>query len=319
MTGVTYADGTTQRYAYDSLGNVTQSVDGNGNAVQYTYNQDHLVTSETLADGTEYGFTWYDTHDNLISATDASGTTFFTYDSADRLTKVAYPNGEWLAYTYNAAGQRVQTTTQTGYAVNYQYDALGRLSQLTDANANLIASYGYDAAGRLASQKNGNDTSTIYSYDADGRTTGIANYAPDGSVQSFNDYTYNAQSLPIIMTTVAGTFRYGYDADGQLTSVQTPAGDTITYQYDAAGNRIGVVDNGSPTLYITNNMNEYTSAGDATYEYDAAGNLVSKSDGTGTTTYTYNLLGQLSEVVSPTDGTTTLRIRCPGGVDFQNP
>ncbi len=36
----------------------------------------------------------YDDHDNLISMTDSTGTTTFAYDSADRLTKVTYPDGD---------------------------------------------------------------------------------------------------------------------------------------------------------------------------------------------------------------------------------
>ena len=97
----------------------------------------------------------------------------------------------------------------------------------------------------------------------------------------------------------AGTFTYGYDADGQLTSVQTPAGEIITYQYDAAGNRVAVVDNGTSTLYTANNLNEYTQAGNTSYTYDSAGNLISKTDSTGTTTYSYNVLNQLVSVDSP--------------------
>jgi RHS repeat-associated protein len=330
MTGITYADGTSDQYAYDAVGNVTQSADADGNAIKYTYNQDGLVTSETLADGTEYTYA-YDSHDNMTSATDASGTTNFTYNAADQITSVTYPGGDWIDYAYNSKGQEIQMTDGTapgvtGYTVNYQYDALGRLSELTDANGNLIASYTYDAAGRLASQHNGNSTYTNYTYDADGDETAITNYAANGSVQSYNDYTYNAQGEPINMTTTAGTFSYGYDADGQLTSVQTSGGTTITYQYDAAGNRVSAVQTGAPLpagvgedlgLYTTDNMNQYTAVGAATYKYDADGNLISETNSTGTTTYTYNLLGQLAEVVSPTTGTTTYQYDALGNLVSQ--
>ena len=37
------------------------------------------------------------------------------------------------------------------------------------------------------------------------------------------------------MTTSAGTFTYGYDAVGQLTSVQTPGGQTVTYELRCRG------------------------------------------------------------------------------------
>ena len=236
-----------------------------------------------------------------------SGATTLAYDSADHLTKVAYPDGSFLQYAYNAAGQRTQMTDQTGFTVNYGYDSLGRLSKLTDGSGNLIVSYAYDSVGRLSSEQFGNGTVTDYTYDADSNVKSIVNLAPGGAVQSSYAYNYNNMGLPTTMTTGGGTFTYGYDADGQLTSVQTPSGDTITYKYDAAGNRVAVVDGGVTTQYTTNNLNEYTQAGGTTYQYDANGNLISQTDGTGTTTYSCHVLGQVVGVVSPTTGTTTFQ------------
>ena len=49
------------------------------------------------------------------------------------------------------------------------------MSELTDANGNLIESYSYDSAGKLASENKGNGTSTTYPYNADGDVTQITN------------------------------------------------------------------------------------------------------------------------------------------------
>ena len=303
-TAITFPDGTSQQYAYDAVGNVTQLIERNGQAINYTYNSDNLLTGETFSDGTSYQFT-YDSHQNLISATDPTGTTMFAYDSADRLTKVTYPDGSFLKYTYNAAGQRSSMEDQTGFTVDYSYNSLGQLSELTDGNGDLIVSYTYDAVGRLSSEQFGNSTATDYTYDADSDVKSIVNLAPGGSVQSSYVYTYNSVGLPVSMTTASGTFTYGYDGDSELTSVRTPAGETISYQYDAAGNRIAVVDAGTTTQYTTNNLDEYTKVGNTTYQYNANGDLISQTDSTGTTTYSYNVLGELVGVVSPTAGTTT--------------
>ncbi len=263
-----------------------------------------MPTSETLPDGTIYTFA-YDNHNNLISATDPTGTTTFTYDSDDRLTEVAYPDHEFLKYTYNSAGQRAQMVDQTGFTVDYQYNALGQLGELSDGSGNLIVAYSYDAVGRLASEQFGNGTSTIDAYDAGGDVTSITNKAPDGSVQSEYAYTYDNIGLPATETTPAGSFDYGYNADGELTSVEEPGGATITYQYDAAGNRVAEVDNGVTSQYTANSLNEYTSVGGATDSYDANGNLISQTSSSGTTTYSYNALGELTQVVSPSAGVTT--------------
>jgi len=45
----------------------------------------------------------YDQFGNLTSAADSTGTTTLTYDSANRLTTIAYPDNNSLTYTYDAA------------------------------------------------------------------------------------------------------------------------------------------------------------------------------------------------------------------------
>jgi RHS repeat-associated protein len=151
----------------------------------------------------------------------------------------------------------------------------------------------------LSEKDLGNQTSTKYGYDLAGNLTSIVNYAPDNSVISQYLYVYDDQGRPTSVTTLAGKTTYGYDATGQLTSVSLPGGRTILYQYDAAGNRVSVTDNGVTTNYTTNNLNEYTQVGGVQYTYDKAGDLISQTDSSGTTKYSYNLLGQLVSVVSP--------------------
>ena len=115
------------------------------------------------------------------------------YDSADRLTKITYPSGQFLEFAYDAGGRRTQSVDQDGFTVNYSYDAAGRLSELTDGNGNLIVQYSYDAAGNLIQKTNGNGTYTTYTYDAAGNVLSITNYASaSGPVNSFDVYTYDA-------------------------------------------------------------------------------------------------------------------------------
>ncbi len=303
LTSVTFPDGSSQQYAYDATGQVTQFVNRDGQAVSFADNSNGFVASETFPGGLQDTFN-YDSHQNLVSMTDSTGTTTFTYNAGDELTKVAYPDDTFLHYTYNSAGQRTQMTDQTGFTVNYQYNTLGQLTELTDGSGNPIASYSYDAAGRLSSEQFGNGTATDYTYDADSDILSIVNLAPNGSSQSSYVYTYNGQNQPVTMTTSAGTFAYGYDADGEVASVQTPGGGTITYEYDNSGNRIAAVVNGTATQYVTNDLNEYAQVGNTAYQYDANGDLISSTSSSGTTTYSYNVLGQLTSVVSPA-GTTT--------------
>ena len=102
------------------------------------------------------------------------------------------------------------------------------------------------------------------------------------------------------MTTETGTTTYGYDINGELTSVTLPAGEVLTYEYDSGGNLVSVNDSAGPTTdYTVNDLNQYTSAGTTTYTYDANGSLVSQSSAAGTTSYTYNDENELIAETSP--------------------
>ena len=109
------------------------------------------------------------------------------------------------------------------------------------------------------------------------------------------------------MATLDGTWTYGYDTIGELTSAvfvsTNPAipSQSLAYTYDANGNRTQTVINGATTTYVTNNLNQYTTVGNTTYQYDKDGNLVSTTNTSGTTTYTYDSLNRLVSVTTPTD------------------
>ena len=87
------------------------------------------------------------------------------------------------------------------------------------------------------------------------------------------------------------TTTYVYDGLGRLTG-ETTGEDSITYTYDASGNRIGMNQNGTVTAYAYDANNRLLSetVGDTvtTYTYDANGNTLTAGD----KTYTYNDRGQ---------------------------
>jgi RHS repeat-associated protein len=298
LNKITYSDGSTQQFTIDALGNITSSVNRRGSNISYTYNTSGLLTKKQYADGSSVNYS-YDTRGNLTSVVDGTGTMTMLYDTANRLTKITYPNGRSLSYTYNADGQRTKLVSSDDYTVNYTYDTVGRLKSLTNATGQNIITYDYDSAGRLIKETNGNGTYTTYEYDLQDQLTKLVNYKANNTVNSQYQYTYDNLGRRNAMTTLDGVFKYGYDAIGQLTSVITPTNRTITYTYDAAGNRIGVTDSGVTTNYTTNNLNQYSNVGNAVYTYDTDGNLISKTQGGQTSNYTYNAENRLVKVVTP--------------------
>ncbi len=303
----TYADASIEQAVFDTTGNAIQLINRRGQSISMTYNAAGQLTSETFPDTTSNTYT-YDVRGRLATATDSHGATTFEYDTADRLTRVNYPQGRWVEYTFDAAGRRVHLADNSGSNVHYLYDSVGRLTELRDASSqveNRIVLYSYDAAGRLAREDKGNGTFTVYSYDAIGRLASIVNRAPNNNVNSRFDYGYDVLNQRTSMSTLDGGWSYSYDLTGQLThaifdSVNPQVLDQdLVYIYDALGNRIRTIINGVTTDYVTNNLNQYTSVGSTINTYDRDGNLVQESGPGGTRTYTYDSRSRLVQLVTP--------------------
>jgi len=301
-TDITYPDGGSETFTYDSPGNVTESTSRHGDITLYTHNSRGQITRKDFPDGTHVEYT-YDTAGRLTAATDSSGTTTLEYDARGFLSHVAYPSGHWFSFEYNDMGQRTRRVGDDGFELNYAYDAAGRLEFVTDGDGAQFVEYQYDSKGQLSAEFKGNGTYSTYAYDDAGQLISLINYAPGGSVQSQFQYTYDANGNRTSMTTLEGATHYEYDALGQLGAVVYPDGSWTTYEYDAAGNRLAVTDNGTATSYTTNNMNQYAQVGTATYTYDDNGNMTSRTDASGIATFEYDYEDRLTRIVSPTEGT----------------
>ena len=293
------ANGRSSLFSYNAQGSPVAITNASGSSAQFTYNTAGEITNVLFSDQSSYTYT-YDGEGKLASATDARGTTSFSYDPTTRLlTTVTDPTGNSLTYSYNAIGHRTQMIDQSGYAVNYAYDAQGHLASLTDVQGALLVSYTYGADGRTTQRTNGNGTYTTYAYDGAGNLLHVINYASGGAINSRFDDTYDALEHKTSETTLDGVWTYTYTPRGQLTQAAfvsnqptTLPNQTLTYTYDALGNRTSAVVNGTATAYIPNGVNEYASVGGTPYFYDDDGNLVSD----GTSTYTYNVLGQTTGI-----------------------
>jgi len=315
LTAIIYEDGSRETFTYDARGNVLTATNRRGQLITYTYNAAGQVTSKDYdtAAGVEFVYN-YDGFGNLTAATDFRTAppqiTQMAYQpDTDLLTRIEYPDGKFFAFTYDLAGRRTRRTDQDGNVVNYAYDNIGRLDVMTSAvtglpTESLVVDYDYDAAGRLARKTLGNGVHSTYEYDDAGHIVHLINHRPDEAVLSRFDYTYDVSGRRTSMTANEGTYTYDYDALGQLVGVIHPDGHAVHYDYDEAGNRRQVIDDGVVTTYTTNKLNQYLTVGDAVYQYDLDGNLISKLstlDPQLSTLYTYDIENRLVRVETASD------------------
>jgi RHS repeat-associated protein len=102
--------------------------------------------------------------------------TQYTYDAADRVASMTYPDGEVVRTTYNAQGLPSQLRSETygvNYAANVAYNALGRITALPLGNG-LTTYYTYDRFNfRLRRIQTGSLLDLRYGYDRAGNVTAI--------------------------------------------------------------------------------------------------------------------------------------------------
>jgi RHS repeat-associated protein len=309
LTGINYAVGINESYEYDHFGNLIAYTNRRGQVVNYTYNYRGQITTKDYAETPSVDYTYeYGDIGKMVAASGPEGTTGFEYNmNTGQLARIVYPDGKWFTFDYDGAGRRVRRTDQDSNVVQYAYDSAGRLGMVTDGSDVAMVDYDYDLAGRLNSKLLGNGVLTTYDYDAAGQIIGLVNYAPDFSVLSHFEYTYDPLGRRIQMDTDYGTWSYEYDDNGQLVEAVLDSADPIIddlllqYEYDRLGNRIRTHVNGITSDYLSNEVNEYEAIGETVLTYDTDGNLTSRSDSGGTTAYTYDAENRLIGVNTPTD------------------
>ncbi|WP_028520755.1 RHS repeat-associated core domain-containing protein [Ruminococcus flavefaciens] len=283
----TNALGKTAEATYDICGNILTSTDFGGKLTTYSYDEyDRLISKET-ADGT-VSFT-YTADGKLAAVTDGSGTTRYTYDEMDGLSKVEYPDGNYVSYNYDGAGRLSSINTALG-STSYEYDKLDRLVRVVDRNG-YATLYEYDENGNRSTVKYANGIVVTYNYDELNRLICEKALDKQGGLVAQYEYTLGAAGERLKAEETDRTVEYTYDKLYRLTGEKITAGvetDEYTYAYDSVSNRITKIRNSAETTYTYNALNQLTSENGTSYQYDDAGNLISVTSDSKSVLYAYN-------------------------------
>jgi RHS repeat-associated protein len=252
----------TWSYEYDPGGNRTRVVDPLGNDVDYGFDAVDNLTQVTDQRNNATAFT-YDDLNRLWKLTPpaAGGTgtldTVYTYDAAGNLATRTDPNAHVTSWAYDLDGRQTQRTTPVG-TWNYTYDANGNMKTLeTPAGSSTptptddgTISYGYDRMSRQTSVAYSDSTPDVArSYDSGGRLQEMSDSS--GTVTYSFD---NADRLTDVARSgggsgLNGTFSYGYDDAGNVTSRSYPDATTANQVFDGDGRLTSVVSGGSTTSF----------------------------------------------------------------------
>ena len=233
----------------------------------------------------------------------ASRTTKFFYDGDSRVTSTQNPGAnsgtrnEGFVYDTTGGGKpRTVKTEADGRTVTSEYDAAGRLRFVTDRKGATFE-FGYDALGRRTTVVLPTGQTTTTTHTKNGRVA--TQTEPSGDKATFN---YNAGTGRLASAMYAGaggtTVNYtGYDANGNLLSLNEGGNGTITRTYDGL-----------------NRVTSYTEAAKTIgYRYYASGKLAKviypggTENGLGHVEYTYNADGRLYQVIDRLSSTSSPR------------
>ncbi len=320
----THVPAATRTFTYSGyIGDRATSVVTDENGVQFAVNVDASLrpTLPTVANGTGYArqtqMTWHSTFDLPLSETLPGRTISYTYS----------PTGQPLTKTVTDTTTQTVPYTTAGQARTYTYSwtSAGRLASIHGPKPNDAAghadltSFTYDTSGNLLTSTNPiGQVTTLSSYDANGRPTLMTN--PNGIVTA---YVYDALGRVISVTVKHPTTAslnvvtsFSYDVEGRVTGITLPSTDTLTVDYNLAGQVLDVrAASGEKITYVNDALGDVTSetvtrtnattARSITRTFDEIGRMLTETLGTGrTTSWAYDKLGQPTQILSARSNAT---------------
>lgn len=334
----------TYEYQYDKSGNMTQAKETSSFTRLYKYKYDKnnnltkrefyldgelIVTGQwtydkngrlTLEDSDSYlehftKKTKYDSKDRVVSTSyvsldkednfELSGSTDYTYDKNDRLTKmVNVDDGETLTttYKYNTYGLCTSETTvdDEGIQVSkrtYTYDKYGNMTKDVDVVTN-------------SDDGTSVTTTTTQTFDKNGHM--LTKKIVTGKVTEAYEYKYTGEVVTSFKHTVTDNKKVTYsetetrDADGNVTAYALDSADAkITRKYNAAGQLLSVDSSVTENGKTVKSTEKYTydksgncltakttvdgkTVSSVTYKYDSMGRITSEKNSESSITYSYD-------------------------------
>ncbi|MBL7775672.1 MAG: RHS repeat protein, partial [Saprospiraceae bacterium] len=313
QTDEIFADGTSKKTEYNLANVAVAFTDNMGRRTQLYHDRRYRLIRRDLPDANDDHFT-YSPSGRMLTAVNADATVAFAYDPAGRLVGETL-NGRTTAYEYDIPAWRRKITYPSGLVVVETADLRGRMGHISAGGAE-VARWTHDSGNRILARQYANGVVSRHTHDRNNRTTSLQHANTAGVLVGFN-YAFDLEDNKRYEAKIHRpelSERYGYDRiyrlDTFLRGNLTAQSFTFEelFQYDALGNREQARQNGVPTTYTANEMNEYTSIsgqpapthdgngnqtfdGVHTYQFDFK-NMVISVDGGATARYRYDALGR---------------------------
>ena len=233
---------------YDDQGNLLEE-NQNGKIVRYQYDKTNLLTAIITPDNEVLRFE-RDGEGRICRLIDWSGqATTLQYHPQGPVARISFPNGVVTKLDCNRAGQdsAIRTvppnTPRPLVDLGYDHDACGRVVAMRDGRQ--TREYTYDAEGRLTGVQS-EQPGLNESFELDAMGNSVRSGNREREVNSLNqvtrygeeELTYDALGNMTSGPTARGRTQFVYNGQGQLISAGLPANEEVAYEYDPLGRRI---------------------------------------------------------------------------------
>lgn len=271
-------------YAYDGNSKFRPASQTNPRGYTKTLSYNAGTLQAEAGQGDSYT-TAKDVDDNVTSINVNGKYYQMAYNDFAEILSYDSPNTGVDSYAYSVQNRTVSKTDAQGITHTTQYDAIGRPLSVTSGSLQKTFSYDSAQVGKLSSAQN-NTSSISYAYN------GLGNVIQKSQTVAGNTKVLN----------------YGYDTQGQLTSITYPSGLVVNYNYNN-GVVTSITASGAVSGTIISNINYQA----ATFEplswswgngftrsksMDTGGKITSINDGPLSQGYLFGSmfnLGQLTE------------------------
>ncbi|WP_053162413.1 RHS repeat protein [Pseudomonas brassicacearum] len=249
-------------YGYDAQGrliNVSTDLSPEDNSItdgkvyrtDYTYDgASFRIASVAQSDGTSASFTYQllDGEYRVKTVSDSSGTTTFSYDTANNRTDVLNGSGQQWSYFYDTNDRliEVQTPAVNGQRLStrYAYDSDGNVISVTDGRGNAVT-YQYDANGNVLLERDATGATVARTYSADNQLLNEIRYTATATLNT----TTGVWTEPSAST--AQVTRLAYDSNNRVRFVVDGRGQVTEYRYNAQGLRTQEIAYGDALFVLT--------------------------------------------------------------------
>jgi YD repeat-containing protein len=177
----------------------------------------------------------------------------FTTNASTR-TIITDALGAVTTYEHNARGALVAIKDDEGKTLSFEYTAANRPARIRDS-AN-EARFAYDAQNRLLSQATNGSLERAYEYGVDGKPSSIT----EGSERTDLILDARRQIISSQSSDAARSYTAHYNEQGQMSSLKS-AGREVSFGYDSNGNKTSI---------------SYADGRLYSFQYDGVGQLISR-------------------------------------------